>query len=66
MKRPTSEEAFYERVYRLVNNLIVTNSNNSNSYFHESSKVQFAEDVKERGQYILDELETMKHMIVDE
>ena len=65
-KKPSAEEVFYDRVHRLIKNLIVDNVNNHNNYFCEQSKTEFRDDVRERGKYILEELERMKHMIVDD
>ena len=57
------EQIFYDRIKSLIQNLLVTNPNYDNGYFWDQSKHDFKSDVIERSTYILEELESMKHLI---
>ena len=62
--KKTHEEIFYDYIYSLVKNLFIENSNYTNGYYMDMSYREVIEDVKKRGQYILDVMETTKHLIV--
>ena len=63
---PTSNAVFLDSVRNLINNLIVNNANNNNSYFYGQTKFDYRDDVIERGKYILEAIEGMKHLVIDD
>lgn len=62
------EDIFYNRIYRLIDNLLIKNKNYDNSFYRGNSMyptTSLLEDTKERAKYILEEMENMKHLLED-
>ncbi len=67
-------EIFYNDIYSLINNLLINNKNYTNGYYSAlydyNSRTQpfnkLLEDTKERAKYILDRMESEKHLIDEE
>ena len=62
--KKTHEEIFYDYIYSLVINLFIDNKNYNNGYYLDKSNRELINDVKERGEYILDVMEHTKHLII--
>ena len=64
-KRKTDAEAFIEHIKTLIKNLLINNVNYTNRYYY---KLNFAideliKDTKERGRWVLEQIEQTKHLI---
>jgi hypothetical protein len=68
IKRPVVDprQVYHDRISRLIRNLLIENKNYTNGYYADKPVHQFRDDTKERAQYILEEMEGMKHLIIDE
>ena len=70
MKTPKPEDVFNSRIKLLITNLIINNPNYENDYYYNKKDHvwrfegdRLIQDTKERGNYIIDEIDKMWHLI---
>ncbi len=60
------EQIFYDHIYNLISDLLITNVNYRNSYYHDKSILDFKNDTMERARYVLTQMDSTKHLIIPE
>jgi len=65
-KRQTPEEIFLDQVNIMIKNMIIDNPNYLSGYYHEKplGLHDMIMDTRGRGEFMLAEIEKMKHLII--